>query len=176
MRSGRCSAGITYRAIRQAFADELNSNPLLVARIEKAAGHASTQSFEGAFMTNHGTDLRMIIVTADSSDDEIHLNVQIDSGSRSGSVIDVHTKPKVRIRRSGDHRHVTIAPSLWFQDRANAAEAENMVTFEALMKLASPSFKDALEEGIARAERTFADRMRPKSPYPYWMSARRRRL
>lgn len=172
MRSERCGAGITYRAIRQAFADELNRNALLVARIEKAAGHASTQSFEGAFMTNHGTDLRMIIVTADGSDDEIHLDVQIDSGS----VIDVHTKPKVRIRRSGDHRHVTIAPSLWFQDRANAAEAENMVTFEALMKLASPSFKDVLEEGIARAKKTFADRMRPKSPYPHWMSARRRPL
>lgn len=173
MQPDRCSAGITYRAIRRAFADELNSNPRLVAQLEKAAGHVSTRSFEGAFMSGHGTDLRMIVVTADGSDDVIHLDVQIDSGRRSGSFIAVNAKPKVRVRRTGDHRHVTVAPNLWFHDRENAADAENMVTFEALMKLGSPSFKDALEAGVARAQATFSDRMRPKTPHPYWMSGRR---
>ncbi len=97
MRYERCGSGITCRGIRRAFADELNSNRRLVARLEQAVGHASTLSFEGAFMTGHGTDLRMIIVTADGSDDEIHLHVEIDSFSRSKGVLDLDTKPKVRI-------------------------------------------------------------------------------
>lgn len=164
----RCGAGITCRGIRRAFRDELNSNPILVGRIERAVGHRGVASFEGAFMTNQGTDLRMIIVTANGAEDEIHLNVEIDAGSRDARMIDLGSKPAVRVWRKGDHRHLTVAPRIWFHDRSNAAEAENMLVFEDLLKLASPAFSDALEQGIARADRTFEARMKPKAKIPVW--------
>lgn len=168
----RCEAGITCRGIRRAFRDELNSNPALVARLERAAGHRLVAAFEGAFMKNQGDDLRMIIVRANGEEDVIHMDVQIDSFSRQAGAFDRAHTPEVRLRRTGDHRRITLAPRLWFQDRGNAAKAENRVTFEALLTLASPVFEAALKDGIARAETTFEARLKPKRPAPSWLFKR----
>ncbi len=168
----RCDSGITCRGIRRAFRDELNARSAFATRLQKAAGHFEVASFEGAFMTNQGTDLRMIIVTADGREDIIRLDVQIDSGSKKEGAIRMNRAPKVRTRHRGDYRRLCIAPRIWFYDTTNALGAENKVTFEELLKSASPEFAGALEAGVDRAQTTFEARMKPKSRVPFWMFTR----
>lgn len=164
----RSAKGITYRGIRQAFCDEANTNRALIDIVDKRVGGDFIAVNHGAFMKNQGTDLHMIVERPDGSEGYVGLAVRLDSVIADG-VMDPTTKFKVKKFHEGAERMVTIAPRIWFQHSGNAAEAENRLTFEKLLKIASPTFKDALQDGIERAERSFARLMKPKSPIPWWM-------
>lgn len=163
----RSARGITYRGIRRAFCDEVNGNESLVRMIDKRIGGDFIATSHGAYMKNQGTDLHMIVDCPDGSEGYVRLAVELDSVKADG-FMEMTRKPKVKKYHEGSERIVTIAPRIWFQHSGNAAEAENRLTFEKLLKTASPKFADALEEGIERAERSFAQSMRPKSPIPWW--------
>ena len=167
----RTPNGITYRGIRRAFRDEANANPDLVARIDKALGGDFIHLSHGADMKNQGDDLHLQVRCPDGSAGRVALLVHIDQFIGKG-VIDLESKPKVKKHREGDHRVVTIAPKIWFRHTGNAAEAENRLTFEKLLKIASPTFSEALEAGIDRAEQPFAQVMKPKSLIPWYMMTR----
>ncbi|WP_312063641.1 hypothetical protein [Brevundimonas sp.] len=163
----RSAKGITYRGLRRAFRDEANTNREFVARIDKALGGGFISLSHGAFMKNQGDDLHLIVQRPDDSEGRVALYVQIDQIIAKGA-LDLETKPKVKKHRQGDHRLVTLAPHVWFHHTGNAGEAENGLTFEKLMKIASPRFAQALEAGIERADRTFTEMMRPKLHRPWW--------
>lgn len=167
----RTAQGITYRGIRRAFKDEANANPDFVARIDKALGGSFIGLSQGAFMKNQGTDLHLIVQRPDKSEGQVWLRVEIDKIIAKG-VMDMEGKPKVKKHREGPDRQVTIAPRIWFHHTGNAGEAENRLTFEKLMKIASPTFAEALEAGIDRADRTFTELMRPRSNLPWWAVAK----
>lgn len=163
----RTAHGITYRGIRRAFRDEANANPDFVARIDRALGGGFIGLSEGAFMKNQGTDLHLIVQRPDESEGHVWLCVEIDKIFAKG-MMDLERKPKVKKHREGPYRQVTIAPKIWFHHTGNAGEAENRLTFEKLMKIASPTFAEALEAGIDRADRRFTELMRPKANLPWW--------
>lgn len=164
----RTTNGITYRGIRRAFRDEANANPDLVARINKALGGDFISLSHGAFMKNQGDDLHLLVQRPDGGDGRVALFVHIDRFIAKGA-IDLENKPKVKKHREGDQRLVTIAPKIWFHHTGNAAEAENRLTFEKLLKVASPVFGEALEAGIDRAQRRFEEVTKPKPPIPWYM-------
>lgn len=164
----RSAKGITYRGIRRAFCDEANTNEALVRMIDKRVGGHFIAASHGAYMKNQGTDLHMIVGCPDGSEGYVRLAVELDSVKADG-FMDLTTKFKVKKYHEGAERMVTIAPRIWFQHSGNAAEAENRLTFEKLLKIASPAFEDALRDGIERAERGFPRLMKPKSPIPWWM-------
>ncbi|WP_312687666.1 hypothetical protein [Brevundimonas nasdae] len=164
----RTSNGITYRGIRRAFKDEADTNPDFVARIDKALGGDFINRSYGAFMKNQGNDLHLRVQRPDGSDGRVALFVQIDQFIAQG-IIDLKRKPKVKKHHEGDQRLVTIAPKIWFHHTGNASEAENRLTFEKLLKIASPVFGEALEAGIDRAQQRFAQAMKPKSHIPWYM-------
>ncbi|MDQ1191307.1 hypothetical protein QE419_000073 [Brevundimonas vesicularis] len=164
----RTPKGITYRGIRRAFADEANSNSDFVSRIDKALGGGFIGVSHGAFMKNQGTDLHLQVHQPDGADGRVALIVHIDQFLDQG-IIDLEAKPKVKKFRDGEFRRVTIAPKIWFHHTGNAANAENRLTFEKLLKIASPDFTMILEEGINRAQRTFHQVMKPKSSIPWFM-------
>ncbi|UQV17198.1 hypothetical protein MU852_09480 [Brevundimonas albigilva] len=166
----RTAQGITYRGIRRAFRDEANTNPEFVARLDKALGGDFIALSQGAFMKNQGTDLHLIVKRPDESEGQVWLRVEIDKIIAKG-MMDMEGKPQVKKHREGADRQVTIAPKIWFHHTGNAREAENRLTFEKLMKIASPTFAEALEAGIERADRTFAELMKPKSNLPWWAVA-----
>lgn len=168
MKYERTPNGITYRGIRRAFKDEADANPDFVARIDKALGGGFINCSYGAFMKNQGDDLHLQVQRPDGSDGRVALFVHIDQFITQG-VIDLEHAPKVKKHRKGDKRLVTIAPKIWFHHTGNAAEAENRLTFEKLLKIASPIFGEALEAGIERAQRRFAQAAKPKSQTPWYM-------
>ena len=167
----RTTQGITYRGIRRAFRDEANTNPEFVARLDKALGGDFIALSQGAYMKNHGTDLHLIVKRPDESEGQVWLRVEIDQIIAKG-MMDLDRKPRVKKHREGPERQLTIAPKIWFHHTGNAGEAENRLTFEKLMKVASPTFKEALEDGIERANRTFTELMKPKSRLPWWAVAK----
>lgn len=162
----RSAKGITYRGLRRAFRDEANTSREFVSRIDKALGGGFINLSHGAFMKNQGDDLHLIVQRPDESEGRVALYVQIDQIIGKGA-FDLETKPKVKKHRQGDHRLVTLAPQVWFHHTGNAGEAENGLTFEKLMKIASPRFAEALEAGIERADRSFTEMMKPK-PHRLW--------
>lgn len=119
-------------------------------------------------MKNQGDDLHLLVQRPDGGDGRVALFVHIDRFIAKGA-IDLENKPKVKKHREGDQRLVTIAPKIWFHHTGNAAEAENRLTFEKLLKVASPVFGEALEAGIDRAQRRFEEVTKPKSPIPWYM-------
>ena len=163
----RSAKGITYRGIRRAFRDEANTNHEFISRIDKALGGGFISLSHGAFMKNQGDDLHLIVQRPDDSEGRVALYVQIDQIIAKG-VLDLDAKPRVKKHRQGDYRLVTLAPQVWFQHTGNAGEAENALTFENLVHIASRRFAQALEAGIERADRTFTEMMRPKLHRRWW--------
>jgi hypothetical protein len=51
--------------------------------------------------------------------------------------------------REGAFRQVTIAPKIWFHHTGNAAEAENRLTFEKLLKVSSLFLEGSLERALS---------------------------
>lgn len=163
----KTARGITYRGVRRAFRDEANTNHEFIALVDHALGGGFIHLSHGAFMKNQGDDLHLIVERPDESEGRVALYVQIDQIIAEG-VLDLETKPKVKRHRQGDYRLVTIAPQIWFRHTGNAGEAENSLTFEDVMQVASPRFAQALEAGMERADRTFTEMARPKQHRRWW--------
>jgi len=163
-----CGSGITVRALRLPFCDELNWNAHLFQAVENAAGGDLFQGITAAVMKGQGTDMRLIGQTASGEAATLRLDVQISPPKEDG-VIDDDIEPVVRSNRTGATRRVTIAPEAWFRHSGNARQAENALTFELIMGLASPSLRSVLSEGIDRVTETYDEIKRPKRVVPLWV-------
>lgn len=170
-----CRKGITMRGIRRAFRDELERNRALVKVITKAAGVTYVREVGEIAMKNQGGDLRLTCVSR-GTPITIWIDVQIDKTFGKPGFKRTGKLPAVEVAHKGVRRIITVAPEKWFRHTGNARYAQNMVTFESLLTLASDDFHVALLDGIDRAEESFEEMLRPKMDVPLWMILRMKGL
>ncbi|MBL0946833.1 hypothetical protein [Brevundimonas sp.] len=166
-----CRKGITMRGIRRAFRDEMERNADLVKVITKAGGVTRVSEIGEIAMKNQGEDLRLTCVSR-SKPITIWVDVQIDKTFGKPGFKRTGKLPAVEVAHKGATRTITVAPEKWFRHTGNARYAQNMVTFESLLKLASEDFYLALLDGIERAEETFEEMLRPRMDLPHWVILR----
>lgn len=170
-----CRKGITMRGIRRAFRDEMERNPALVKVFTKAGGVTRVTEIGEITMKNQGDDLRLTCVSR-SKPTTIWVDVQIDKTFGKPGFKKTGKLPAVEVVHTGARRTITVAPEKWFRHTGNARYAQNMVTFESLLNLASEDFHLALLDGIERAEESFEEMLRPKMDVPLWMILRMKGL
>lgn len=165
---------VSLREVRRAICTEAQENPAFLRAIEKAAGGKLIGLLGPISMTGHGGDLGIRFVKMNDQPGYIALTVEIDSlWGGDISMLDTETMPKIARRRTGAVRKVTIAPAIWFHHRGNAKKAVNALSFEELMKVASPETATVLNYGCDRAEKQFWELRRPRREVPRWVYGRR---
>lgn len=166
-----CELGITVRALRWAFRDELKRNRRMVGFVAKAAGlNALAEIGEIALKAHEG--LVIACVTRSGIPIRVPLEIHIDKNVGKPTFIGAGSSPKVRRQTTGCYRPVTIAPYEWFTLKDNAQSALNMLPLERFKAMGSDEFREAVDEALHRAACTYRELRRPKVELPGWVKRR----